>query len=193
MSQVLERLAGLFGAVVLPEGFVFDQDRRWNVMQRLNSFEHPDIDALLGTERQRDPSDQGRRHALSVVAARPDPGQQRRLMQQLLDPEAGLSVAEARALAGGLFPVHQIALQLEIVDAVFDRLQVVSDNIDPAYFRPITRGLLDMICDEGYLVQLEQAIGRAESLHPSLRKHLLDVRFNVKRCLAIGAASTAST
>ena len=189
----LERLAGLFGAVVLPEGFVFDQDRRWNVIQRLNSFEHPDIDALLGTERRRDPSDQGRRHALSVVAALPDPGQQRRLMQQLLDPEAGLSVADARAIAGGLFPVHQNALQLEIVDEVFDKLQAVSDNIDPAYFRPIARGLLDMICHERYLEQLEQAIGRAESLHPSLRKHLLDVRFNVKRCLAIGAASTAST
>ena len=189
----LERLAGLFGAVVLPEGFVFDQDRRWNVMQRLNSFEHPDVDALLGAERLRDPSDQGRRHALSVVAARPDPGQQRRLMQQLLDSESGLSVADARALAGGLFPVHQNVLQLEIVDEVFDRLQVVSDNIDPAYFRPITRGLLDMICHEGYLEQLEQAIGRAESLHPSLRKHLLDTRFNVKRCLAISAASTTSS
>ena len=189
----LERLAGLFGAVVLPEGFVFDQDRRWNVIQRLNSFEHPDVEALLGTERRRDPSDQGRRHALSVVAAWPDPGQQRRLMQQLLDPESGLSVADARALAGGLFPVHQNVLQLELVDEVFDKLQVVSDNIDPAYFGPITRGLLDMICDERYLEQLEQAVGRAESLHPSLRKHLLDVRFNVKRCLAIGAASTAST
>ena len=188
----LERLAGLFGAVVLPEGFVFDQDRRWNVIQRLNSFEHPDIDALLGTERQRDPSDQGRRHALSVVAARPDPEQQRRLMQQLLDPESGLSVADARALAGGLFPVHQNVLQLEIVDEVFDKLQVVSDNIDPAYFGPVTRGLLDMICDERYLEQLEHAIGSAESLHPSLRKHLLDTRFNVKRCLAIGAATTTS-
>ena len=189
----LERLAGLFGEAVLPDGFVFDQDRRWKVMHRLNSFEHPDVDALLGTERQRDPSDQGRRHALSVVAARPDPEQQRRLMQQLLDPESGLSVADARALAGGLFPVHQYALQLGIVDEVFNKLQVVSDNIDPAYFRPITRGLLGMICDGRYLEQLEQAIGRAESLHPSLRKHLLDVRFNVKRCLAIGAASTAST
>ena len=113
-------------------------------------------------------------------------------MQQLLDPESGLSVADARALAGGLFPVHQNVLQLEIVDEVFDKLQVVSDNIDPAYFGPVTRGLLDMICDERYLEQLEHAIGSAESLHPSLRKHLLDTRFNVKRCLAIGAATTTS-
>ena len=189
----LERLAGLFGQAVLPEGFVFDQDRRWKVMQRLNSFEHPDVDALLSMERLRDPSDQGRRHALSVVAARPDPEQQRRLMQQLLDPDSGLSVADTRAIAGGLFPVHQQALQLEIVDEVFDKLQVVSDNIDPAYFRSINQGLLSMICDDRYLEQLEQAIAHGESLHPSLQKHLLDMRFNVKRCLAIGAASTAST
>lgn len=37
--------------------------------------------------------------------------------------------------------------------------------------------------------QLEQAVSHAETLHPLLRKHLLDMRFDVRRCLAIGAAS----
>ncbi len=184
----LDRLVVLIGETAVPEGFVFDQDRRWNVMERLSSFDHTSVERLLNTERLRDPSDLGRRHALSVVAARPDPEQQRRLMQQLLDPNSGLSVADARALAGGLFPVHQQALQLEIVDEVLDKLQVVSDNIDPAYFRSISRGLLGVICDARYLEQLEQAISRAESLHPSLKKYLLDTRFNVKRCLAIGSS-----
>ncbi|MCY4360822.1 MAG: hypothetical protein OXE42_01355 [Gammaproteobacteria bacterium] len=102
---------------------------------------------------------------------------------------SGLRVADARASAGGMFPVHQHDLQLQIVGEVFDELEFVSDNIDPGYFRSITGGLLGVICNEGYLEQLEQAVSHAETLHPLLRKHLLDMRFNVRRCLAIGAAS----
>ena len=184
----LERLAGLYGEPSLPEGFVFDQDRRWNVLERLSGFDYPGIERLLNTELQRDQSDKGRRHMLSALAARPDPEQQRRLMQQLLDPGSGLSVADARASAGGLFPVHQHALQLQLVSEVFGKLQFVSDNIEPGYFRSITGGLLGVICDEGYLEQLEQAVSQSDTLHPLLRKRLLDMRFDVKRCLEIGAA-----
>ena len=168
---------------------MFDQDRRWNALERLSGFDYPGVETLLDTERQRDQSDKGKRHMLSALAARPDPEQQRRLMQQLLDPGSGLSVADARASAGGLFPVHQQALQLQIVSEVFGKLQFVSDNIEPGYFRSITGGLLGVICDERYLEQLEQAVSQSETLHPLLRKHLLDMRFDVRRCLAIGAAS----
>ena len=188
----LERLAGLFDGATLPPGFVFDQDRRWYVLQRLSSFDHPGVEALLGIERQRDPSDQGRRHALSVDAAQPHGGHQQRLVRQLLDPASGLSVAQTRAIARGLFPLHQHKMQLEIVSDVFDNLQFVSETMDPAYFRSITRGLLGVICDTGYLAQLDRAVEHSETLHPSLRKHLLDTRFGVKRCLAIGAAYPAS-
>ena len=188
----LERLAGLFAGSSLPEGFVFDQDRRWNVLVTLSGFDYPGVDSLLDADRQRDPSDKGRRRALSARAAKPDPAGQRRLMQQLLDPDSGLSVADARAHASGLFPVHQHALQLQIAGEVFDRMQFISDNIDPGYFRSITGGLLGVICDEGYLARLEQAAGQSGTLHPLLRKQLLDMRFDVRRCLAIGAASGTS-
>ena len=166
----------------------FDQDRRWNVLKRLNGFGYTGVERLLNSEQQRDQSDKGRRQALGVAAARPDPEQQRRLMQELLDPDSGLSVADARASAGGLFPIHQHALQLQIVSEVFDKLQFISDNIEPGYFRSITGGLLGVICDTGYLAQLDQSIEYSETLHPLLRKQLLDMRFEVKRCLAIGAA-----
>ena len=109
-------------------------------------------------------------------------------MDMLLDPDANLSVADARAYAGGLFPEHQQEAQLGIVGEVLDSLQTVSDNVDSGYFGPITGGLLGTICDEGYLDRLEQAVNDSATLHPSLRKRLLDMRFDVRRCLAIGRA-----
>ena len=170
-------------------GFVFDQDRRWSVLQKLAAFGHGGLDDLLRAERERDSSDQGRRSALSVVAAQPDTEQRREFMAQLLDPRSvELSVADARAIAGGLFPSNQHTLQLEVVDEVFDVLQTVSDSVDETYFSAVTGGLLGTICDAGYLERLDRAVDESASLHPSLRKRLLDMRFDVRRCLAIGAA-----
>ena len=151
------------------------------------SRDQSEVSNLLAIERERDPSDQGRRRALSVVAARPDSEQQRRLMAQLLDDDSGLTVADARAIAAGLFPDHQYELQLEITGEALERLQDVSDNIDPGYFGSITGGLLGTICDASYLDQLEGAIRDSGSLHPSLQRSLKDMRFEVVRCLAIGA------
>ena len=188
----LAKLTGLLGGKGLPDGFDLDQERRWNALEKLAGFDHADIEALLAAERESDPSDRGRRSALSAVAARPDPQQQRRLAAMLLDPAgAALSVADGRAHAQGLFPSQQSELQLEIVGTVFSALPRISAEVDPRHFRAITGGLLGPVCDEGYLAQLAQAISQSESLHPALRKWLLDVRFEVRRCLAIGRAMNA--
>ena len=193
-EQSLDRLAGLLGGDALPAGFVFDQDRRWTAVQVLSGYDHPYAAASLAAERERDLSDEGRRWALAVEAARPDPELHRRLMELLLDPDPGLTVADARAHASGLFPDHQHDLQLKIVGEVFDRLQSVSDRLDPRYFGPITDGLLKTICDKDYLELLERAVDRSETLlHLSLRKRLLNLRFEVKRCLVIGEMLAAST
>ena len=187
----IERLASFLAGEKLPDGFVFDQDRRWGVLQKLAGYAYPNTEELLAAERERDPSDKGRRRSLSVDAARPDRDHQRRLMALLLDPDDSLSVADARAYAGGLFPQHQQDQQLEIVGEVFDKLEDVNDRVDPRYFGSITGGLLGTICDQGYLIQLEHAVGRSATLHPSLRKRLLNMRFDVRRCLAIGEAIRA--
>ena len=189
-----ERLVSLLASPQLPAGFVFDQDRRWSVVAKLSGFDQPQATALASAERERDPSDKGRRSALSVAAARPDAAQQRRFMAQLLAPGAvdvNLSAADARAIAGGLFPIHQQGLQLEIVDEVLAHLQTLSDTVDATYFGAVTGGLLGTICDAGYLEKLDRAIDTSASWHPSLRKRLLDMRFDVNRCLAIGRALVA--
>ena len=41
--------------------------------------------------------------------------------------------------------------------------------------------------------RLERAIDQAASLHPSLHKRLLDMRFDARRCLAIEAAMHRET
>ncbi|MCY3819407.1 MAG: hypothetical protein OXH52_08595 [Gammaproteobacteria bacterium] len=65
-------------------------------------------------------------------------------------------------------------------------LQSVSDRLDPFYFRAVAEGLLGTICDAGYLELVEQAVERSHTLHPSLAKRVRNLRFDIRRCLAIG-------
>ena len=105
-------------------------------------------------------------------------------------PEPELTVADARAHARGLFPDHQHDLQLGIAGEVLSRLLRASDRLDPRHFGPISNGLLGMVCDTDYLEMLERALIHSESLHPSLKKRLLNLRFEIRRCLAIGEVLT---
>ena len=183
-----ERLAGMLDDdPELPKGFNLDQDRRWNVLARLTSagfVAHPE---LLANESRRDPSDQGRLRAISVRASIADANRKREWLDTLLGDGANLSVAEARAAAGGLFPTEQSALQLEFAADILARLPAVSQSKPPEFFGSVVGGLLRSACNRDYLEQLEAAIETGATLHPRLFRGLKDTRFEVARCLDITA------
>jgi aminopeptidase N len=172
----------------VPDGIVLDQGRRWNLLTRLSGFGDPTVPALLATERAADASDNGRLRALGVAAAVPDPAQQRAFMEQLLAPSTDLTVADARAIAGALLPRNQDALRLPLALETLERLPAVDATVDPIYFGAITGGLLGAICDADYLAALDTSIAASANLHPTLQKSLLDLRFDVRRCLRIAAS-----
>ncbi|MCY4128749.1 MAG: aminopeptidase N [Gammaproteobacteria bacterium] len=186
----LARLAGFLIEGSVPDGIQFDQDRRWGVLQTLSSHDYSDTTALLENEIANDGTDSGRLRALSVRAARPDQAHREHVVGLLLDPPPELTVYEARAYARGVFPFEQQAAQLQVTGEVFSRLQELSDNVDSRYHSAILSGLLGSICDKGYLKQLEDVVNNGSTLHPSMRKRLLDMRFQVRRCLDIGEAIT---
>jgi hypothetical protein len=135
----------------------------------------------------RDASDQGRRRALAIAAATPDRDTKRRFIDELFDPSSDLALAEARAVAGGLFPNEQAALQLEYAESVLERLPELSRTKAPELFSRVVAGLLGPVCDAGYLTLLDDRIESGAGLHPILLRDLKNVRFEVRRCLDIEA------
>ena len=170
-----------------PAGIALDQDRRWRLLTRLAGFGDPDVPALFEAERAADASDNGRLRAISVSAAAPEATQQRALMETLLSPPADFTVAEGRAIAEGLFPRGQEALERPIALETLGRLTQVDANVDPIHFDAIIDGLLGALCDEDYLDAIGDSIDAAGDWHPALQKALLDLRFDVRRCLRIAA------
>jgi aminopeptidase N len=181
----LERM--LREPAAVPAGITLDQDRRWSLLARLAGFGDAAVPELLAAERAADVSDNGRLRALGVTAASPDPAQQREFMERLLMPSADATVADGRAIAGGLFPRNQDAQGLPIALETLGRLPSVNATVDPIHFDAIVDGLLHAYCDNGYLDALDTAIQASGEWHPALQKTLLDLRFDVRRCLGIAA------
>lgn len=185
----IERLGLILsGLATLPGGFRLDQDRRWNLLQKLAELDHPALDTWLATEAERDPTDQGRLRAVGVEAARPNLDTKRYWIDMLLaDGGMPVTLAEYRTAAGNLFPDRQHELQRRLAEAVFRGLDRISEHRDAGFFRSVVGGLLGTVCDRDYLRQLDEAIdGGRTTLHPTIRRGLRDMRFEVARCLAIG-------
>ncbi len=160
------------------------------MVHALNAFGHPAADALLTAERDRDSTDQGRLAGLAAESSRPDRETKAAWVETLLSGDAGLNLADIRAATQALFPDHQHELHMEFSREILSGLHALNENWEGSYLRPILRGLVRPICDQGYLGQLNAAIDRADELHPTLRRGLLENRFAVRRCLAVGERLT---
>jgi aminopeptidase N len=183
------RLAGILaGSTPLPGGFSLDQDRRWDVLQKLAELDHPDVDRLLALETDRDASELGRLRAVAVDAARPDADRKRHWVDMLFTGDnMPVTPIEFRAAASALFPARQSELQWRFADRVLNGLDFINEQRDAGFFRPVMNGVLGIVCRRQYLDALDARIADSESLHPTLRRGLRDLRFEVARCLAIGA------
>ena len=192
-AQGVERLAAaLRGDAVLPQGMVLDQDRRWRAVQAVSRFGHPAAARLLVQERARDASDQGRLAAITAQASRPDHATKAQWVEALLSAEAELPLADVRAATRALFPDHQHALHLAFSAEILARLPALDGSRDAGYFGPTAQGLVRPVCSAAYLGRLDAAVEAGTGLHPSLSRHLLETRFAVRRCLAIGERLAAN-
>ena len=98
----------------------------------------------------------------------------------------GGSSSPARAATAALFPDHQHALHGRFSEEIFTGLETLNGSRDASYFRPILRGLVRPVCTQSYLSRVNAAIDGADDLHPTLKRGLLETRFEVSRCIAIG-------
>ncbi|MCY3732213.1 MAG: hypothetical protein OXF98_12800, partial [Rhodospirillaceae bacterium] len=83
-------------------------------------------------------------------------------------------------------------LHLAFSAEILARLPTLNESRDAGYFGPTVRGLVRPVCSADYLRRLDAPVEADTALHPSLRRHLLETRFAVRRCLAIGERLAAN-
>jgi aminopeptidase N len=184
----LERLVAMLDeGRLLPAGLDFDQDRRWSAVDTLTAADHPEHARLLANEIARDPSDLGQRRALRARAAQADVAQKRANIERLLDPGSNLTLADARSLAGGLFPIEQNRLRRQFTDFALEQLPIASRTRPPEFLSFYVGALLGTVCEQDYLDRLDGALEESAGLNAVLVHDLKDARFEVARCLRIAA------
>ena len=147
---------------------------------------------LIAEEREHDASDEGRLRALAAEAAAPDEALKRTWMTRLLDPKRETTLAEFRAVAGGLFPRNQAQLRSEFTADTIAALPAIEQARDQEFYEPLIRGVLEPICSRDYLSEMDRAVETAKSLHPEIQRILKDLRFDVARCLSVAATLDAA-
>jgi len=173
----LERLVDLLTGDAEIPGRDFDQDRRWTALRILSAEGHDRVDQLLVVEKQRDPTDDGRRRVLAVEAARPDMAVKRAIIDDVLNRESSNSYATQRISMGNMFPAGQKELHEALADEILAQILEEEKNPDPAFYsraRGFAAYLIPTNCTVASVARLKTAAGAHEDSRASIKDYFAD-------------------
>jgi len=181
----LMRLAGMLEGRGRPQGLDLDQDRRWQILIQLTSWDHPSARELRKIERGRDASYSGELWDLAVEASRPHMASKRKWISEFQDAGSGLSLGQQRQAMAALFPAHQIEFQTELVEETLDPLPDMSTNRDPYFLSSYGYGLLGISCSRQAIETITRILESTDRLDPTSNRVLLEMRQEAERCLRL--------
>jgi aminopeptidase N len=109
----------LDGSVTVP-GLEIDTDMRWVIVESLARAGHAD-DSLISAELERDPTDDGERHAAAARASCPTAEAKAETWERVMNDNE-LSLATLRSLAGGFSRTDQEEILRPYADRYFDQV-----------------------------------------------------------------------
>ena len=183
-AEALANLRGLLDESIEIEGFNLGQNQRWNIIQRFSARDYVDARSLLAAERERDPSDAGRRAAIAAEAALPDLATKRQWADRILDTENPLPLSNLRAAMGSLFPTGQEELQLSLLPQLTENLADLAENRDNYFQQSYGRDLFSGICSEQGLQILSDAISNREAIGATLYRFISENEQSAANCIA---------
>lgn len=163
-----------------------DQDRRWQVVARLNEFDFDDAEEIAELESSNDGSDAGQRMFIATLAGRPDIEMKLEWLDEIQQKKSPLPLARKRAAMHRLFPAHQQSLHSQLAEDILASLPKVSEAASDsllASYSMLIPVFATAHCDE----QLEKGIASSSGLHPILAKRLKVARQENARLMAMGA------
>lgn len=162
-----------------------DQDRRWQVVARLNEFDFEDAEEVAESESASDGSDAGQRMFIATLAARPDMEMKTEWLEEIQHRKSTLPLSRKRAAMQRLFPAHQQDFHRELADIVLDSLPRVSESASDSFLSSYAQ-LIPVFGDAACLELLDKSINAPAVLHPILAKRLRVARQENQRLIAIG-------
>jgi aminopeptidase N len=193
------KLRSMLAGKELPKGFELDQDRRWDVVRRLNRLGAAHSAELLTAERRRDKSTLGKQEAIVADAVRPEMAVKKKWFAELTQPAGKRPFADQRAAMRLLFPAEQADLQRPFAADYFKALVKVVIKKDTEFQSAFSGSLAPALCADASVKALGAFISANGNLPPVVMKRLkvakqedercVDVRGKVASVLAAGGGS----
>lgn len=168
-----------------------DQDKRWQIVARLNEFDFEDAEELAELESSNDGSDAGQRMFIATLAGRPDMEMKQEWLDELQLRRSPLPLARKRAAMHRLFPAHQKEFHVSLSDPILQSLPEVSSYPSDAFLSSYAM-LIPVLGDEACAGKLQQAVKSLDGLHPILEKRLRVAEQENLRQMAIRSLLRAS-
>lgn len=165
------------------EGLVIDQDKRWDIIARLNRYQHGDYKALLSAEAELDNSDIGVKYAIYSEVLRPDPDVKARWFEAItLNPD-NLKLATLRYVMAGLFPAEQTVLEQPFKTRILAQIPILNQSNDLGLTRAFARAMLPAQCTAESEQELKALVGEYSAMKPQIVKAVKARHQTVERCI----------
>ena len=162
-----------------------DQDRRWQIVARLNEFDFEDAEELAEIESSNDGSDAGQRMFIATLAGRPDMEMKLEWLDEIQHKKSPLPLARKRAAIQRLFPAHQQNLHSQLAEDILASLPKISETASDSLLSSYSM-LIPVFGTAQCSDLLEEAIVSSRGFHPILAKRLRVAKQENARVIAIG-------
>jgi aminopeptidase N len=183
--EALGNLASLLEDATRISGLSLGQNQRWNIIQRFTARDYNGARELLAAERERDPSDAGRRSAIAAQAGLPDLNIKREWVTRILDTDNPLPLSNLRAAMGSIFPTGQEELQLALLPQLTSNLSQLALNRDNYFQQTYGRDLFSGICEQQGLEILSNAISDSDAIGATLYRFMSENVQSASQCIEL--------
>lgn len=183
--EALTRLTSLLKEGPPDSAFDLDQDRRWEIIRRLNRLNASKYRKLIKAEKKKDKTRRGQTAAISADAIRPHWKTKRKWLNHIVRAKSGKPLAELKAAMRTLFPYEQTHLHKKYEANFFHDLSELSTYKPNEFLGSFTEYLVPANCLPEDTINLEVAIRRYPHIPPIAMKELRIAKQQNQRCLAI--------
>ncbi|NKB33286.1 MAG: aminopeptidase N [Pseudomonadales bacterium] len=184
-DEALSNLASLLDGNVEIEGLNLGQNQRWEIIQRFTARDYFAARELLEAERERDPSDAGRRSAIAAESGLPDLEIKQQWVNRILETENPLPLSNLRAAMGSIFPTGQEELQLTLLPQLTSNLGELAASRDNYFQQSYGRDLFSGVCSEQEIQIITEAISDREAIGATLYRFMSENEQRAAQCLEL--------
>lgn len=181
----LSKLKAFLAGELKLAGLPIDQDKRWDIIEVMASYNYSDPLVLIENESLRDPSSSGKQNRMNAQASISSWEAKQPWLNELTKKRSEYSFDQLRNIISSLFPRHQVALRELYANDFYQNLVVISKERDGSFAEEYAE-LAPSECTPQETSRVSDFLRHhGAGLHPSVEKTLKIARQEDDRCRKI--------